>query len=121
MNSKLAKIFLVVSCSLAFPSCIVAYKESQARKQGQTGDPNSGGYYGYSQELADQKTASMRRDLKSAEASRDARYAQVSRLRSQLASVRAQMAKTRDAKVLAALKAKENEISKQILAGSESL
>lgn len=76
---------------IQFSSC-VAMMEAQARSQGLTGDPNSGGGFGYSQELADQNTDRMRGEQRSAERQRDSAQAQVSSLKRQIANLQAKLA-----------------------------
>jgi hypothetical protein len=83
--------------AIQFSSC-VAMMEAQARSQGLTGDPNSGGGFGYSQELANQNTARMRGEQRSAERQRDSAQAQVSSLKRQIASLKVKLATERSEK-----------------------
>ena len=98
---------LILSC-LLHSGCMVAYAEYDAQRKGQTGDPNSGGAFGYSQAMADANTSIMKQELKSAEAQRNATYAEISNQKSRLAALQAKRNSSMDAAVKKAL---DDEIS----------
>jgi hypothetical protein len=88
------QLLLVSVATIQLSSC-VAMMEAQARSQGLTGDPNSGGGFGYSQELANQNTARMRGEQRSAERQRDSAQAEVNNLKAQIASLKVKLAAER--------------------------
>lgn len=101
---------------LSLSSCIVAYNEAKARKEGLSGDPENSGFYQYDKGLAERENARMRQDLDAAEASRDARYAELSRLRSRLAETKARAAAARTAAQKEVLGEEIRKLEKQIIA-----
>lgn len=94
---------------------MVAYAEYDAQRKGQTGDPNSGGAFGYSQAMADANTSIMKQELKSAEAQRTATYAEISNQKSRLAALQAKRNSTANDAVKKALDEEINLTRKRIL------
>jgi septal ring factor EnvC (AmiA/AmiB activator) len=87
--------FLLAGFAVMQLSSCVAMMEAQAQSRGLTGNPNSGGGFGYSQELANQNTDRMRVEQRSAEKQRDATQGQVASLKRQIASLENKLAAER--------------------------
>lgn len=109
-----------IYCLLSFPplllsGCMVAYAEYDAKRKGLTGDPNAGGAWGYSQEMADANTSIMKQELKSAEAQRNATYAEISNQKSRLAALQSKRSSSTDAAVSKALDDEINLTRKRII------
>ena len=103
----------IFSC-LLHTGCMVAYAEYDAQRKGQTGDPNSGGAFGYSQAMADANTSIMKQELKSAEAQRSATHAEISNQKSRLAALQSKRSSSTDAAVSKALDDEINLTRKRI-------
>jgi hypothetical protein len=77
---------LVLVCWCALSTGCVAYMEHQAASS-QTGDPSAGGYFGYNQDMADARLASMQAERDSARQAARGTAREVSVLRGQYVKV----------------------------------
>jgi hypothetical protein len=110
--SKITGFFFV---ALSLSNCSM-YMEQQARKQGLTGDPTQGGYFGFSEELSDQRIAGMDQGRRSAERVYASRKAEENKLRSQLAAAEKRMKEAVTAEAQAMAEKDIERLRRQILA-----
>ena len=104
---------LILVCLCALNTGCVAYMEHQAASS-QTGDPSAGGYFGYNQDMADARLASMQaqRDSERQAARGTAREADV--LRGQYAKVQEELKQAKTNANIDALKKELNELGETI-------
>ena len=81
--------------ALHLVSC-VAYMENQAARSGQTGDPTQGGFFGFSEELSNQRIAEMDRGQRAAQANYNTKKAEEAQLRRQLAESSVELEDSKD-------------------------
>jgi hypothetical protein len=96
------KHLLMATLAFNAVSC-VAYMESQAARKGQTGDPTQGGYFGFSEQLSDQRISNMESVKQNAQNRYETKKAEEIALRRQLAEAEARLnhAATAEARILA--------------------
>lgn len=110
----------IMLAALSLPSCIVAYKEAQARREGLSDDPDSSGFYHYDKGLAERKNTVMRQDLRKTEATLEARRAEISRLKYQISLLKAQRAAAVGAAAIEAIDAEIEKANRKLLALEEA-
>jgi hypothetical protein len=113
MKLKL-KIFIGSSFLLLLPGC-VAYMENQAIKNGKTGDPGQGGYFGFSEQLSDQRIAHMERSQRYEQGRYNAKKGEEAELRRQLAEAEIRMKHAANAEARAIAQRDIDKIRNRIL------
>ena len=117
---KLSFIHSLNTAFLLLLSSCVAYMENQAARKGQTGDPQQGGFFGFSEQLSDQRIADLDRTRSNEQSRYEMKKNEEAQLRRQLAEAEQKMnsAATTEAREMA--QRDINRISKQILAISSN-
>jgi hypothetical protein len=98
----------------------VAYMEHQAANA-QTGDPSAGGYFGYNQDMADARLASMQAQRDSARQSARGTAREAAVLRTQLAEVKKQYKYEKNNALKEALKKEYLDMEKYSLQMEETI
>jgi hypothetical protein len=109
---NLAALLILAS---SMPSC-VSYMESQARKDGLTGDPTQGGFFGFSEDLSNQRIAGMEQERRTAERSYSSKKAEENRLRAELAAADRRLKEAATAEAVAMAERDVKRLRRQILA-----
>lgn len=94
----------------------VSYMESQARKDGLTGDPTQGGFFGFSEDLSNQRIAGMDQERRTAEQSYSSKKAEENRLRAELAAADRRLKAAATAEAVAMAERDVKRLQRQILA-----
>jgi hypothetical protein len=101
--------------ALHLVSC-VAYMENQAARSGQTGDPTQGGFFGFSEELSNQRIAEMDRGQRAAQVNYNSKKAEEAQLRRQLAEAEKRLNEAATAEARAMAQRDISRLRRQILA-----
>ncbi len=84
------KYQLPILVLFTLPGC-VAYMEQQAKREGQTGNPNEGGYFGYSQSLADKRYAGMEGERKASAGTVASKSGEIASLKRRIEQLKAEI------------------------------
>lgn len=103
-----------VVCWCALTTGCVAYMEQKAASR-QTGDPNAGGYFGYNQDMADLRLASMQAQRDRARQAARGTSREMAVLQSQYAVVQQELQVVKDNAMKQALEAETNQIKQAIV------
>ena len=106
---RFARVLIPVAATFGLSNC-VAYMEHKARTEGLTGDPTQGGYYGFSEELSNQRIAGMDNERKAAAGTLASKQSQRASLKQQVAAAEAR----RNAAVTAEAKAQAEKELKRL-------